>query len=439
MTTALATTKKFTKVIVGLLRLFVGATFVISGLSKSIDVWGFTFKIEQYLSFWGIEISRPLVTLGAATLSYVEFLLGVFVLLGCYRRVSVWLSSALMLFMTVFSAYAVTVNPVADCGCFGELMQVPNVVTLLKNLALCVALAYLILNNRKVKGFYNTYLNWVVGLFSMLYVLVVGSIGISVQPMVDFRDFKVGTHLFDDSVDNVSVIYEKNGETRQFTSDNLPDSTWTFVEVVNHDDSRLSLSLFSGYEEGDELTDSVAELTDSLIIVSIPEIEKTPKSAIAKIQRLKEVCDSLKWNFVAISGSGFETIADWRRLSLCKYDILTGDDTTLKAMVRGDVGVVCVKDKTIRWKYTLESLAGEEADVAYFGPVEGPLFAVLSLGYLFAMLILKIVDFAGRRLKPVFFRRRRQSSADEVIAETASDDVAKLSADDETEDKNTSN
>ena len=416
--------------IVCLLRILVGATFVVSGLSKSIDIWGFTYKIEHYLMVWGMDVSRPLVMLGASLLSYTEFLLGVFVLFGCYRRVSVWLSSALMLFMTAFSVYMVAVDPVADCGCFGELIQVPNAVTLLKNIALCVALVYLLLNNRKVKGFYNTYLHWVVGLFSILYIILVGYFGIAAQPLLDFRDFKVETPLFDDEAANVDVIYEKNGETRKFTADNLPDSTWTFVDVANDADARLTLSVFAGVEEGDELTDSVASLADNLILVSIPEIEKAPKSAIAKIQRLKEFCDGKNIHFVVVAGSGIDAVENWRRLSLNKYDILTADDTTLEALVRGEVGVVYVRDNMIKWKYTLDLIASDDMDeIMELGSIESAVFIVLTIGYLLALLILKIIDFTGRRLKPVFFGKRKKaeteaSASDEIGESDTAEQVA---------------
>ena len=47
------------------LRISIGATFIISGLTKMIDVWGFTYKIEQYLNVWGWEFTRPLVVITA--------------------------------------------------------------------------------------------------------------------------------------------------------------------------------------------------------------------------------------------------------------------------------------------------------------------------------------------------------------------------------------
>ena len=51
------------------LRITIGATFIISGLAKMIDVWGFTYKIEQYINVWGWEITRPLIVIAAMSIS----------------------------------------------------------------------------------------------------------------------------------------------------------------------------------------------------------------------------------------------------------------------------------------------------------------------------------------------------------------------------------
>ena len=42
------------RVAIWMLRLFVGGVFVLSGFVKMIDLWGFVFKIEEYLGVWGM-------------------------------------------------------------------------------------------------------------------------------------------------------------------------------------------------------------------------------------------------------------------------------------------------------------------------------------------------------------------------------------------------
>lgn len=63
-------------VFVWICRIVLGLTFMVSGLSKMIDIWGFMYKIDQYLNVWGCPQPQSLVFTCAAALSAAEFLLG---------------------------------------------------------------------------------------------------------------------------------------------------------------------------------------------------------------------------------------------------------------------------------------------------------------------------------------------------------------------------
>lgn len=57
-------------------RLIIGGVFVVSGFAKADDLYGFIYKIEEYLEVWGWIQPRSLVLVGAMALSAMEFLLG---------------------------------------------------------------------------------------------------------------------------------------------------------------------------------------------------------------------------------------------------------------------------------------------------------------------------------------------------------------------------
>ena len=57
--------KKTKTGIVWLLRLLVGATFVMSGLTKCIDLWGVVYKIEEYFIVWSIDLPLSLYVMTA--------------------------------------------------------------------------------------------------------------------------------------------------------------------------------------------------------------------------------------------------------------------------------------------------------------------------------------------------------------------------------------
>lgn len=59
-------------------------------------------------------------------------------------------------------------------------------------------------------------------------------------PVLDFRPYKIGKNILEGmtmpegakpSVYESIFILEKNGEQKEFTLDNYPDSTWTFVDT----------------------------------------------------------------------------------------------------------------------------------------------------------------------------------------------------------------
>lgn len=55
--------------VVWLLRIGVGAVFVMSGLVKAIDIWGTVFKFEEYFTLWDLNVPYSLTVLSAMMLS----------------------------------------------------------------------------------------------------------------------------------------------------------------------------------------------------------------------------------------------------------------------------------------------------------------------------------------------------------------------------------
>ena len=176
-----------------LLRLMVGAVFLFSGFTKGIDPWGSIYKFDEYLRSFGFYDYNGLLTFMAFSVSAVEFMLGAFMLLGIYRRFTPWAMLAMMTVMVPLTLYIAITNDVADCGCFGDAITLSNWGTFWKNVALTVALVYLVIFNRKVKNIYGFAVQWIVAVLSVAYLLMVAWLGYSFQPLIDFRPFPVGT------------------------------------------------------------------------------------------------------------------------------------------------------------------------------------------------------------------------------------------------------
>ena len=161
---ARVTRSRWFATVVWTLRVLIGSLFVMSGLVKGIDLWGFIFKIEDYLAVWGFTEPRSLVLMGALLISGYEFVFGFMLATGCYKRVAVWALTAMMAVMLPLSAYIAIANPVSDCGCFGDFWIISNTWTFIKNILISAALIFLLIFNRRLRvGMYQPAIQWIVG------------------------------------------------------------------------------------------------------------------------------------------------------------------------------------------------------------------------------------------------------------------------------------
>ena len=411
--------RRHNKAIVWTFRILVGAVFIVSGTTKMIDVWGFIYKIEQYLNVWSWPQPRSLVLVVAMGLSAVEFLTGWFLITGCYKRTCVWIMSLTMLGMLPLTFYIAVANPVSDCGCFGDFLLISHTATFIKNVVISAMLVYLLFHNRGVDGLFSAYSQWLVGFVALIYIIVIGLFGYNIQPLVDFRPYKEGTALLSDRNDEEEgewrFIYEKDGESREFGEDELPDSTWTFVDRVEPERVNVAEERTLAVFDGDEDVTGEVIATDGIqVMVLIPEMKNLDASSTYLINDMNRYVMSLGGEMIAILGSDSRGVEFWRDFSMASYDIYTAEDTSLKELARGNVSVVYLKDGVIVWKRSLSSI-----DSDWFATADGNaldmltysgtfLFWLLTVLFLGAEAVIWGIDRSGRAVKLHFSRRNRK-------------------------------
>lgn len=108
---------KYVSPLTWIIRIVVGGVFIFSGFAKGIDPYGTLYKVEDYLSVLSLSVWPNLVLVGVFGLCALEFLAGVFLLTGCFRRSSVIIAGGIMAFMLPLTLWIAVSNPVADCGC----------------------------------------------------------------------------------------------------------------------------------------------------------------------------------------------------------------------------------------------------------------------------------------------------------------------------------
>lgn len=364
------------KIITWAMRLCVGATFTVSGFAKGIDPWGTFYKLQEYL----IAMHLPLMDWGntVLTLSFflfgIEFIIGLSILTGCFRKASPIIAAIFMIVMLPLTLWIAIADPVADCGCFGDFLSISNWATFFKNVALSFAIVWLIKFNREAVCLISPYFQWLAAVGMSLYILVVGLIGYRQQPMIDFRPYKIGSQLLvaEETPEYEPVfnfVYEKDGVEKSFGEDDvLPssDEGWTFVRreekefVKNEEESNLSSEVHSDFRIWNE--DSTEDVTESLaedgrcLMLLTPDIKDLSMATSWKINRLYDMANQDGVDFFAVASGSPEDIREWQDLSSGQYPIYTAEDTSIKELVRGNPALVYLEDGRIVRKIALSAL-----------------------------------------------------------------------------------
>lgn len=409
------------RVLIILARLAVGLTFIVSGWSKSVDPWGFVYKIDEYLTVWNLHFPRELTLTGAVSLSVAEFTVGVLVAVGAMRRGAVWLAALFMAGMLPLTVYIAIADPVSDCGCFGDFIILSNTATLVKNIIIAFLIVILLKFNTRVGRMYAPGIQWLVVACSVAFSLSLAYFGYRYQPVVDFRPYPTGSLIYQPETEDDAeemYIYSRGGEKQAFRLDELPDSTWTYVGMETDADLTDSRTLAVSDGDDDVTADVLGADGDMLVLaVSDPGIHYLTRARLAN--ELAAAIRLRGGRMVALVAAGGDMLDGWRQLALPSYEVYTSEDTALKELVRGDAGLLFIRDGRIIWKRNFASvrydaLRDAEASDEFFSDSmavdDGSLNLILSGAFVICLLLIYTLNFPNRILDRYFERRSQKKS-----------------------------
>lgn len=128
------------KWVITILRVFVGGVFAYSGWNKlSKPVQEFQYAIEAYQAF-----PSTVNLVAAYTVPWIELILGVFLILGYFRRkTSISLLCLTISFLTLLISTKIRGIEIANCGCFGEGVHLTVTQAIMVDTSLALALFFL--------------------------------------------------------------------------------------------------------------------------------------------------------------------------------------------------------------------------------------------------------------------------------------------------------
>ena len=366
------------KAVVNICRLLLAFVFILSGFVKAVDPLGTQYKIADYAEAMGLGGLLPdIVTLGlSVVLAAVEFSLGIFLLFAIRRRLSSRLVLLMLLVMTPLTLWLALWNPISDCGCFGDAVVLTNWQTFWKNVVLLAAAAVVAWRPKEMFRFVSESNQWIVINYTVLFILAISLWSLYDRPQFDFRPYHVGASIregmevpegAEQPQFETTFVMEKDGVQKEFTLDEYPDSTWTFVDsktVQTKEGYVPSIHDFSIITaEGDDLTEDVLNYDGYVFLLISPHLEQADDAQLDQINELYEYSREHRYPFYCLTASTEKAVAHWRDITGAEYPFCQTDETTLKTIVRSNPGLLLLKDGTViqKWSHNrLPVLSDEE-------------------------------------------------------------------------------
>lgn len=364
-----------TTIIVNVCRIAIAITFVLSGFVKAVDPLGTQYKIADYAEAMGLQAYAPdlLTLLASIGISAVEFLLGICLLFAIHRRVASKLIVMLMTVMTALTLWLALANPISNCGCFGDALKLTNWETLWKNVALLIAAIIVSRHPLRMFRFVSLTNQWIVMNFSTLFILTIAGYSLYKLPPFDFRPYHVGANIkegmqipadAEQPQFETTFVMEKNGEVREFTIDNYPDSTWIFIDSKTVQISEGYVPPITDFsittaDTGEDITDSVLNYKGYTFLLIAPHLENADDSNLDLINQIHDYAVEYGYRFYCLTASGKEGIDYWTNITGAEYQYYHTDEITLKTIVRSNPGLVLLKDATVISKRSHNDLPTE--------------------------------------------------------------------------------
>ena len=357
---------------VNVCRFVLAATFIFSGYVKAIDPLGTLYKLKDYaaaMSLNGLLPDWALVGVAIA-LGALEFALGVFMLFAVRRHVVSRITLAFMTAMTALTLWIFVADPVKDCGCFGDALKLTNGETLLKNIVLSACAALVAWRPVDMARFISRSNQWIVRYYTVAYIVITSVYCLYTLPIFDFRPYHVGMNIkqgmeipegAEQPEFESTFLLKKNGETREFTLDNYPDSTWEYVDT-------RTVQTKKGYEPpihdfalttcdtGEDITEQVLTKKGYTFLLVSPRLAVADDSNFGDIDQIYEYAEENGIDFYCVTASANNEIERWRDITGAEYQFCNADETTLKTMIRSNPGLMLLKDGTIIGKWSHNAL-----------------------------------------------------------------------------------
>lgn len=347
-------------------RLLAGGVFVFSGFVKGVDPLGTAIKFTDYFTAFRISFLTGISEELAIILILAEFMVGVCLVLGIRINEAAW---GALLFMGVFlplTLFIAIFNPVSDCGCFGDALVLSNWATFWKNVAITIPIIYLFIIRKQFRKPWSGRQEILLFTGSLVFMMMVSAHALRHLPLLDFRPYHVGSYLPEKLVVpshapldeyETTLVYEKDGVTREFSLEDFPwqDSTWVWVETrtrLIREGYHPPIRDFSVIlKNGEDITTSLLEHPGYVFLLISHDLEKASKKGLLKADSLAMRATAKGHLFYGLTSSPERTVSETSKSIGLLFPFAFTDETVLKTIIRSNPGLILLKEGTILAKW----------------------------------------------------------------------------------------
>lgn len=346
------------------LRLLLALLFIFSGGAKSIDCVGTSLYVASHLEALHLGALSGAVELFAVLLGGAELALGILLLLNIMPRVTRFVAMAILALFTLVTLLNMTLFPLEDCGCFGDVVTLSTEATFLKNLILLpLSVAVWLMGRReRVTKVLDTFL---AGLIFM------GAVAVNIYtlrhlPLIDLLPYRVGTNLREAVISERELVNRSmrtelifrgvdDDAEHRFAADCIEcwmdDSLeYVGVESVMDDNLELHYDDFALFDQ--EGVDRALELLSKdgaylwLTLASSDRLEEFGglDHLVTHLTKLYPEHKVVVLSAVAMGDSS---------CGVATYGV---DRSTLRSMIRADIGIMLIRDGMVEAKYNIRDL-----------------------------------------------------------------------------------
>ena len=363
---------------VTIIRILTGLLFIFSGLVKAIDPLGLAYKMQEFFEAWGQTkmLHSMMNGLDGYAVSFsiimitLEVVVGVALLLGWQKKLTAWILVLLMLFFTFLTSYVLFTGKIRACGCFGDCIPLTPMQTFSKDIVLLLFAFFLLFSTEYISPIAKPLINTMLVFAAAVLTLLLQFHVMKHLPLADCLPFKKGNNILElrkipadaipDKTDFV-FSYEKDGMKKEFTSANLPDSTWKYVGrkdiIIKGKNNVPLINDFSlTTEDGGDATESVLNEPGEYYIFFVKELPANTDKWLDNFKALAEKAVKANRKIFVVT-SQKHVVADFMEKNKITIEgVLTCDVTAVKTAARATPTLYLMKGPVIQGKWSWADL-----------------------------------------------------------------------------------